>query len=228
MHRPQVGQLADDLQRLRPLSRPDRATCDHRLAVRERPAQNGAPPFEELCYTNPRPSQEYGIKIGRFASAGSPRFDLFVFANAPIHTGAAASVTEPGSSPNALAVGAVCWSGFGLEPYSSRGPNINGVVKPDISGYDSVSSSRTARSTVRQRRRLRGDLGGYARHRGHGRAAPAAEPGADARAAPGEDRVLRVDLDGRKGQPLRLRPPAVPDPAGQHRAPMISGTIAVG
>ena len=103
---------------------------------------SGAPPFEEICYTNPDPTQEFGIKIRRFASASSPRFDMFVLGTGPIqYQTAAGSVTEPGSSPNALAVGAVCWSGFGLEPYSSRGPNINGVIKPDMSGFDSVSSS---------------------------------------------------------------------------------------
>ena len=54
---------------------------------------------------------------------------------------ASGSVTEPASSPNAFAVGAVCWSGFGLEPYSSQGPNIANVKKPDVVGYDGVSNA---------------------------------------------------------------------------------------
>ena len=50
------------------------------------------------------------------------------------------SVTEPGTSPSALTVGAVCWRGSDLESYSSQGPTIGGRVKPDLVGPDSVSS----------------------------------------------------------------------------------------
>jgi Subtilase family len=53
---------------------------------------------------------------------------------------ASGSVTEPASSPKAFAVGAVCFSNNGLEPFSSQGPNIAGLAKPDIAGPDAVSS----------------------------------------------------------------------------------------
>ena len=93
------------------------------------------------CYTNPGATQKYGAAIGR-SGPSTPRFDMFVLGTGPIqYQTAAGSVTEPASSPNTLAAGAICWNGFGLEPYSSQGPNINGVTKPDISGFDSVSSS---------------------------------------------------------------------------------------
>lgn len=56
---------------------------------------------------------------------------------------AAGSITEPASSPYVLAVGAddVGADGFpGLEAFSSQGPTIDGRVKPDITGWDGVSS----------------------------------------------------------------------------------------
>jgi hypothetical protein len=49
-------------------------------------------------------------------------------------------VTEPASAPEAMAVGAVCWSTPGtIESFSSRGPTIDGRVKPDIAAQDRVS-----------------------------------------------------------------------------------------
>ena len=40
-----------------------------------------------------------------------------------------------------MAVGALCWQSRQLEPYSSQGPTIDGRIKPDIVGHDSVSSA---------------------------------------------------------------------------------------
>jgi hypothetical protein len=69
------------------------------------------------------------------------RFDLFVYPGPNLeYQVPGGSVTEPGSSPSALAVGAVCWQGSELEPYSSQGPTIDSRVKPDLVGPDSVSS----------------------------------------------------------------------------------------
>ena len=69
------------------------------------------------------------------------RFDLFVYPGPDLeHQVAEGSITEPGTSPSALTVGAVCWQGSNLETYSSEGPTIDGRVKPDLVGPDSVSS----------------------------------------------------------------------------------------
>jgi Subtilase family/IPT/TIG domain len=54
---------------------------------------------------------------------------------------AAGSITEPADSPSAFAVGAANWQGCGVEPFSSRGPTIDGRIKPDITGFDGVSSN---------------------------------------------------------------------------------------
>lgn len=56
---------------------------------------------------------------------------------------AADSVTEPATSAKALAVGAASWRTDQLETFSSRGPTITGLVKPDLLGFDGVSSNLT-------------------------------------------------------------------------------------
>jgi hypothetical protein len=100
------------------------------------------PPTEEACYTNPGATAAFGIAIYKFSAGSSPRLDLFSTNTGPMQfQTAAGSIIEPASSPSAMAVGAVCWNGFGLQPYSSQGPTIDGRTKPDISGYDAVSSS---------------------------------------------------------------------------------------
>ena len=111
-------------------------------------AAGNLPPTEEACYTNPGATATFGIGIHRFSAASSPRLDLFTVNTGPLQfQTAAGSIVEPASSPNAMAVGAVCWNGFGLQPYSSQGPTIDGRTKPDISGYDAVTSSVYGAST---------------------------------------------------------------------------------
>ena len=102
----------------------------------------GLRPTEEFCYTNPGVSQSFGIEIFRWAATTAPRFDLFVVGGGSglEYQVSAGSLLEPATSPNAMSVGAVCWQDNALEPFSSRGPNIAGRVKPDIAGPDSVSS----------------------------------------------------------------------------------------
>lgn len=54
---------------------------------------------------------------------------------------ASGSVLQPASSPWALAVGAADWQTGAVEAFSSRGPSIDGRVKPDLIGYDGVSTN---------------------------------------------------------------------------------------
>lgn len=99
------------------------------------------PPTEELCYGNPARGRAHTIAIrGRHGTA-TPRLDLFIYPGPDLeHQVAEGSVTEPGSSPSALTVGAVCWQNDGLESFSSRGPTIDGRLKPDLTAPDFVSS----------------------------------------------------------------------------------------
>ncbi|ESP88850.1 choice-of-anchor D domain-containing protein [Candidatus Halobonum tyrrellensis] len=52
----------------------------------------------------------------------------------------ARSVTEPGVAPAATTVGAVDAATGELEPFSSRGPTVDGRRKPDLVGPDNVST----------------------------------------------------------------------------------------
>jgi hypothetical protein len=54
---------------------------------------------------------------------------------------ASGSVQEPASSPWALAVGAAYEGTGALETFSSRGPTADGRIKPDLLGFDGVSTN---------------------------------------------------------------------------------------
>ncbi|MCP2243160.1 ricin-type beta-trefoil lectin domain protein [Lentzea aerocolonigenes] len=52
----------------------------------------------------------------------------------------AGSIVEPATSPHVIAVGATQPGSGRAQDYSSRGPTIDGRQKPDITGYDQVST----------------------------------------------------------------------------------------
>lgn len=110
------------------------------LASSEGEQGGGEPPFEALCV-----EQETGADLPVFWAirgyrvATSPRLDLDSWSPPLEYQTAAGSIAAPASSPATLAVGALCWQSRQLEPYSSQGPTIDGRVKPDIVGHDSVS-----------------------------------------------------------------------------------------
>jgi subtilisin family serine protease len=105
--------------------------------------QNGTqPPIEGLCVGQ---ASGYDLRVA-WAIIGdrvttSPRLDLITESPPLQYEVPAGSITEPATSPSALAVGALCWQSNTLEPYSSQGPTIDGRVKPDLAGHDSVSSA---------------------------------------------------------------------------------------
>ena len=113
------------------------------VASSTNPQTGSEPPTELACRINSsRTTENYAIAIRASGTSGRPvRFDLFTYPGANLEYRVAdGSVTEPGTSPAALAVGAVCWRDNGLEAYSSRGPTIDGRIKPDLVAPDSVSS----------------------------------------------------------------------------------------
>jgi subtilisin family serine protease len=115
------------------------------VVARSTAAQTGVePPTELACVANSTAvTQSYaiGIRAAHLLTGKPVRFDLFVYPGPNLeYQVAEGSVTEPGTSASALTVGATCWQGNGLEPYSSNGPTVDGRVKPDLVGPDSVSS----------------------------------------------------------------------------------------
>lgn len=103
--------------------------------------QDGAQePWEEFCYFGLAPD-DYYVAILSDGATEPLRFDLFVIdAEALEYSTPGASLVEPATSAHALAVGAVCFDNLALRNYSSRGPTIDGRVKPDVAGPDGVST----------------------------------------------------------------------------------------
>jgi subtilisin family serine protease len=114
------------------------------VASSTNPQEGTEPPTELACQINLSGySQTYAIAIHAARAPAKPvRFDLYVYPGPDLeHRVTEGSITEPASSPATLTVGAVCWQGPTLEPYSSQGPTLDGRVKPDLVAPDSVSSS---------------------------------------------------------------------------------------
>ena len=102
----------------------------------------GEPPFEAVCVS--QSSGRISRSSGPFAataSRSSPRIDLVSWSPPLEYSVPVGSIAAPASSPAAFAVGALCWESRQLEPYSSQGPTVDGRVKPDIVGHDSVSGA---------------------------------------------------------------------------------------
>jgi subtilisin family serine protease len=82
----------------------------------------------------PMPSVHYDLYYG------GDVYPSFLSSQDPARA-AAGSVLQPASSPWALAVGAAYRGTKKLESFSSRGPTIDGRIKPDLLGFDGVSSN---------------------------------------------------------------------------------------
>ena len=110
-------------------------------SIAQQRGSTALPPTEGACFQNTTGMDDYFyVEIDKMSVTGSPRLDLFVDGAILQYSTVAGSVTEPASAPAAFAAGAVCWPGTTIEPFSSQGPTISGVVKPDISAPDFVSS----------------------------------------------------------------------------------------
>lgn len=113
------------------------------VAMSTGPQTGFEPPSELTCVVNSSAStQSYGIGIrAQHVTARPVRFDLFVYPGPDLqYQVVEGSITEPGTSASALTVGAACWRASDIERYSSQGPTIDGRLKPDLIGPDSVSS----------------------------------------------------------------------------------------
>ena len=109
----------------------------------------GQTPWLALDVTNSTATDAlYMVWVGLPSNTPHYRYDLSywgdvdtsLYASIDPADAAAESITEPASSQYAVAAGAAYWQNDSLEPYSSQGPTIDGRVKPDITGYDGVSS----------------------------------------------------------------------------------------
>ncbi|MBI5870335.1 MAG: S8 family serine peptidase [Actinobacteria bacterium] len=99
-------------------------------------------PSEQIGYTVP-PGQggTYYARISKYSAAGDATFQLYSHPFPLQYQVAAGSLGgQPADSPYAMTVGAVPYGGTTIEYFSSRGPTIDGRIKPDIVAPDRVST----------------------------------------------------------------------------------------
>lgn len=107
-------------------------------------AQTGTQkPSEDLSYTVPwGQGGTYEIKIRNRSASGDATFQLFGYSRPLQYQVAAGSIAgQPADSPYALTVGALRTGTNALEGYSSRGPTLDGRIKPDIAASDGISTA---------------------------------------------------------------------------------------
>ena len=106
-----------------------------------RPQTGTQDPLEEIQYIVPKHGY-YDLYISENLSTRPVTFHLFVPNHGLERWVEEGSLVTPGSSPSALTVGAVDGrESIRLEPYSSRGPTVDGRIKPDIVAPARVTTS---------------------------------------------------------------------------------------
>ncbi len=108
----------------------------------------GLSPTEEVTFTNsdqPAQTRTYYVYVKNNNAPFTTGLELFVGgvnANVQLQRYTeAGSVVEPASSPFAIAVGASAPGSGVVQNYSSRGPSIDGRTKPDLTGFDAVTTA---------------------------------------------------------------------------------------
>jgi subtilisin family serine protease len=103
--------------------------------------QNGTqPPTESVSMFAPTTDSYYFV-IFKFSATEAVDFDLISFNHNLYYRVPAGSLIAPADSPDALAVGAAYYADDILESYSSRGPNKNGLARPDLVAPDCTTDS---------------------------------------------------------------------------------------
>jgi len=120
------------------------------VAVSDRPqsGQGWQTPTERIDYTTPDGGR-FGVRIGRVEVAGSNDLELFSSDSDVSNRVGEGSLTLPADSFDTIAVAAVNYNApYGVRNFSSAGPTngpggslTGGVTKPDLSGYDGVSTA---------------------------------------------------------------------------------------
>jgi len=119
------------------------------VAVSDRPqtGQSHQTPYETISYTAPDGGR-FGVRINREGVTGTHDMELFSLDSDLNIRVAEGSLTLPGDAHETVAVAAVSYSSpYGYRSFSSAGP-VNGPggsftggeTKPDLSGYDGVST----------------------------------------------------------------------------------------
>jgi hypothetical protein len=107
--------------------------------------QNGSQwPVEFIGYWYSTQSSYWGAQIRKYNANKNVKFDLFFQGNSNSieHPVAAGSLVVPSDSEKAIAAGANDYTNpYLIHNYSSRGPNLAGITKPDIAAPSGVTTS---------------------------------------------------------------------------------------
>ncbi len=101
-------------------------------------------PVERPRVEAPEEAWYYLSVVRKRGPAAGVRFRVLSQDGSVYRTVPEGSVTDPGSSPTVLTVGAVNAVGYldnARESFSSTGPTLSGLAKPDVLGPDGLSSS---------------------------------------------------------------------------------------
>ena len=109
------------------------------------PQGGGEPAIEAMTITNSSDaSRRYGYSISHF-SGEEVIYDTRIWGSGYLQfSNPAASIGVPANMTDALTVGAVAWNTLDLQPYSGWGPNMQGVLKPDVVAPDQITTSQWA------------------------------------------------------------------------------------
>jgi len=97
-------------------------------------------PWESVTFL-PSTGKSYGVVINRYRGEGKTIHVSVLTGQGLKYAVSSTSLLIPADNPAALSVGAVAWNNPNtLEATSSRGPSVNGIVKPDLVGPSRVST----------------------------------------------------------------------------------------
>ncbi len=107
------------------------------------PQGGGEPAIETMTITNTSDaSRRFGYSINHFSGA-EVIYDTRIWCTCNLQfSNPAASLGVPANMTDALTVGAVAWDTLELQPYSGWGPNMQGILKPDVVAPDQITTSQ--------------------------------------------------------------------------------------
>ncbi len=112
-----------------------------RIVVSSTNEQNGDDwPEESVQFTAPF-TGKYHVAVNNYSASKSHKIELFFSKNYPEYYTSDSSLTIPADNPNTIAAGATFWGDDSLEYFSSRGPSKNGLIKPDFTAPDGVTTA---------------------------------------------------------------------------------------
>ncbi len=116
-----------------------------RVDCSEGPQGEGQPAIEAMTLTDGNAtSHRYGYSIRHFEGPETI-YDTRIWGSGYLQfSNPAASVGVPANMTDAVTVGAVAWDTLELQPYSGWGPNMLGVLKPDVVAPDQITTSQWA------------------------------------------------------------------------------------